>query len=89
VQRISAVQFVPARLGIRGFIEFTLSGGVERRATFGRRASTAAHDENSVLFGRDIAIYRTHGFFTAPVVTRSKLRSCDIENFFGAEPSTQ
>lgn len=52
VGRIGAVQFVPARLGIRGFIEFTISGGVERRTTFGRRTSTAAHDENSVLFGR-------------------------------------
>lgn len=52
VQRISAVQFVPAKLGIRGFIEFTIGGGVERRATFGNRTSTAAHDENSVLFGR-------------------------------------
>ncbi len=52
VQRISAVQFVPAKLGFRGFIEFTVGGGIERRATIGHRTKTAGHDENSVLFGR-------------------------------------
>lgn len=52
VSRVSAVQFVPARVGFRGFIEFTLAGGIEQRATFGKRTRAAAHNENAVLFSR-------------------------------------
>lgn len=52
VGRIAAVQFVPARIGFRGFIQFTIAGGIEQRATFGRRTAAAHHDENSVVFAR-------------------------------------
>lgn len=52
VARISAVQFVPARVGFRGFIQFTIAGGVEQRATFGSRTKAAHHDENTVVFNR-------------------------------------
>lgn len=52
VDRIAAVQLVPAKVGFRGFIQFTIGGGVERRATFGHRTADAAKDENSVMFNR-------------------------------------
>lgn len=52
VTRIAGVQFVPAKLGFRGFIQFTVPGGIESRATFGHRTKAAAHDENSVMFNR-------------------------------------
>jgi len=52
VDRITAVQLVPAKLGFRGFIQFTIGGGIERRATFGHRTTDAAKDENSVMFNR-------------------------------------
>jgi len=52
VSRITAVQFVPARLGFRGFIQFTIAGGIEQRATFGQRTKAAHHDENTVVFNR-------------------------------------
>ncbi|WP_297492945.1 DUF4429 domain-containing protein [Pseudonocardia sp.] len=49
VGHISSVQFKPAGL-VRGFIQFSLAGGVERRSQFGRQSTDAAKDENSVLF---------------------------------------
>lgn len=52
VRQITAVQLVPAKLGFRGYIEFSIGGGVERRATFGKRTEAAGRDENSVLFSR-------------------------------------
>jgi hypothetical protein len=52
VNRITAVQLVPARVGFRGFIQFTIAGGIEQRATFGQRTAAAHHDENAVVFAR-------------------------------------
>lgn len=48
---ITAVQWKPAG-AVRGFIQFTVPGGNERRSQFGRQSTDAARDENSVLFGR-------------------------------------
>lgn len=52
VEHITAVQLVPAKFGFRGFIQFTVGGGIERRATLGHRTTDAAQDENSVMFNR-------------------------------------
>lgn len=52
LRQITAVQLVSAKLGFRGYIKFTIGGGVEQRATFGYRAEAAIRDENSVLFSR-------------------------------------
>lgn len=52
IRHITGVQFVPARLGFRGFIQFTIAGGIEQRYTFGRRIQAAHHDENTVVFNR-------------------------------------
>jgi hypothetical protein len=52
VSRIAVVQFVPARVGFRGFIQFTIAGDIEQRAAFGRRTAAAHHDENTVVFAR-------------------------------------
>jgi hypothetical protein len=49
VTSISAIQLKPAGL-VRGFIQFTVPGGNERRSQFGRQSTDAAKDENSVLF---------------------------------------
>lgn len=51
LRSISAVQFKPAGL-VRGFIQFTIPGGNERRSSFGSQSTDAARDENSVLFGK-------------------------------------
>ncbi len=50
VRSITAVQWKPAGFATRGFIQFTLSGGSERRSTFGRQNKDAFTDENSVSF---------------------------------------
>jgi hypothetical protein len=52
VSQISAIQWKPAGAIVNGFIQFTLPGGVERRAQFGNQTSSAAGDENSVVFDR-------------------------------------
>ena len=46
VKSIQAVQWKPASKLTRGFIQFTVPGGVESKG----RAKDAASDENSVLF---------------------------------------
>jgi hypothetical protein len=51
VTAITAVQIKPAGL-VRGFIQFTIPGGNERRSKFGSQSTDAAKDENSVLFSR-------------------------------------
>lgn len=47
---ITAVQWKPAGGMVNGFIQFTVPGGVEKRSSFGRQTTDAAHDENSVVF---------------------------------------
>jgi len=49
LRSIAAVQFKPAGM-VRGFIQFTIPGGNERRSKFGSQTTDAAKDENSVLF---------------------------------------
>lgn len=46
---INAVQWKNAGFSA-GFIQFTVSGGSERRSQFGRQAKDAMRDENSVTF---------------------------------------
>jgi hypothetical protein len=50
VAGISAVQLKPAKMGTRGFIAFTIAGGVERTSRVGSQTVDAARDENAVLF---------------------------------------
>ncbi|MGH3859778.1 DUF4429 domain-containing protein [Actinokineospora sp.] len=50
VSKISAVQLKPAGPMVNGFIEFSMSGGDERRSRFGRQTMDATSDENSVVF---------------------------------------
>lgn len=49
---ISAVQWKPPTALVRGFIQFTVPGGNERRSQFGRQTTDAAKDENSVLVSK-------------------------------------
>ncbi|HEY2088586.1 MAG TPA: DUF4429 domain-containing protein [Mycobacterium sp.] len=49
---IAAVQWKPAGPVMNGFIQFTVPGGNEARARFGRQTSSAVQDENSVVFTR-------------------------------------
>lgn len=47
---ITAVQMKPAGALTNGYIEFTVPGGREKRATFGRQTLDAAENENAVIF---------------------------------------
>jgi hypothetical protein len=77
---ITAVQWKPATWAVRGFIQFTLAGGVEVRSRFGRQTADAGRDENTVVFSVgqmpafaelrtaiEAALARTHGQAAAPV----------------------
>lgn len=45
------MQFKAAHAGLRdGWIEFSIPGGVEHRAQFGRQTHDAMHNENAVTF---------------------------------------
>lgn len=55
VQHITAVQVKPATAMMNGFIQFTMSGGNERRSKFGSQTKDAVHDENSVMFRKSQA----------------------------------
>lgn len=50
VGQITAVQFKPADFFGNGYIAFTLGGGNEQHARFGRQSFDAAKDENAVIF---------------------------------------
>lgn len=50
VRSISAIQVKSPGILSNGFIQFTISGGNEVRAQFGRQTFDAGADENSVLF---------------------------------------
>ncbi|MFE2228634.1 DUF4429 domain-containing protein [Streptomyces kronopolitis] len=50
ISQITAVQWKPAGAFVNGFIQFTVPGGNERRSAFGSQTSSAAHDENSIVF---------------------------------------
>jgi hypothetical protein len=52
ISQISSVQWKPAGPFVNGFIAFSAAGGNERRSKFGSQTSSAAQDENSVLFMR-------------------------------------
>ncbi|MDQ8040504.1 DUF4429 domain-containing protein [Cellulosimicrobium sp. XJ-DQ-B-000] len=49
VGSITAVQWKKPGALVNGYIQFTLAGGNERRASFGRQTYDAAGDENSVI----------------------------------------
>jgi hypothetical protein len=46
---VTAVQWKPPGALVNGYIQFTLSGGNERRSQFGRATTDAGMDENSVV----------------------------------------
>jgi hypothetical protein len=50
ISQVSAVQWKPAGPLVNGFIQFTVPGGNERRSSFGSQTTSAAQDENSVIF---------------------------------------
>ena len=50
IKSLTAVQWKPATHMVRGYIQFTLSGGIERRSRFGQATKDAMQDENSVVF---------------------------------------
>lgn len=52
VRHISSIQVKPAGPMTNGFIQFSMSGGDERRSQFGRQTFDAAGDENSMIFTR-------------------------------------
>lgn len=52
IVQIAAIQWKPAGPLVNGFIQFTLPGGNERRSAFGAQTTSAARDENSVIFTR-------------------------------------
>lgn len=49
---ITAVQWKPAGPMVNGFIQFTVPGGNESRSRAGSQTTSAARDENTVLFTR-------------------------------------
>jgi hypothetical protein len=51
VAEITAVQWKPPGHLIRGFIAFTLAGGIENRSRVGKQTVDAAKDQNSVVIG--------------------------------------
>jgi hypothetical protein len=51
VSSITAVQWKPPSKMVRGFIQFSVLGGNERRSGFGKQTTDAAKDENSVVVG--------------------------------------
>lgn len=53
ITSISAVQVKPAGAMVNGYIQFTMAGGNERRASFGKQSIDAAGDENSVIFTKN------------------------------------
>lgn len=51
VKNISGINFKAATLMVQGWIEFTVPGGMEKRARRGGwRAKTVMHDENGMTF---------------------------------------
>lgn len=52
ISQISAIQWKPAGPLVNGFIQFSVSGGSERRSRFGSQTQDAARDENSVVFAK-------------------------------------
>jgi hypothetical protein len=52
LRSINAVQLKPAGPVMNGYIEFSLGGGSERRAQFGRQTVDAVNNENAVMFTR-------------------------------------
>lgn len=50
ISQISSIQWKPAGPFVNGFIQFSASGGNEQRSRFGSQTTSAASDENSVLF---------------------------------------
>ena len=50
ISSISAVKFKPSGWILVGHIQFTLAGGNEVRAKFGKQTKNATRDENSVTF---------------------------------------
>jgi hypothetical protein len=51
VASITAVRWKPPSRLIRGFIAFTVAGGIENRSGLGRATVDAAKDENAVVVG--------------------------------------
>lgn len=49
VSSITAVQWKPPSKLVRGFIQFTVQGGVESKSRAGKQTKDAAKDENSVI----------------------------------------
>lgn len=52
ISSIAGIEWKPPGMGVRGFIRFTIPGGIERTSRLGHRTQEAARDENAVLFGR-------------------------------------
>ncbi|TEX51624.1 MAG: hypothetical protein B7C55_04625 [Actinomycetales bacterium mxb001] len=49
---ITAVQWKPPGMMVNGFIQFSLSGGSERRSQFGKQSMDAVDDENTVMVSK-------------------------------------
>ena len=50
IRSLAGIEWKPAGPLVRGYIQFTIPGGNERRSRMGSRSVDAAKDENSVLF---------------------------------------
>jgi hypothetical protein len=51
IGNVMAVRWKPPSRLIRGFIAFTVAGGIENRSGFGKATVDAAKDENAVVVG--------------------------------------
>jgi hypothetical protein len=84
VSQITGIQWKSATAFVRGFIQFTIPGGVERRSRGGNQIRDAFNDENSLVFTKaalsdfarvrdaiDAAIARQHAPAAAPAPTVS------------------
>jgi hypothetical protein len=52
LRHLSAVQFKQPGWWSKGFIQFTVGGGIEKKSEYGFATENAARDENSLLFAR-------------------------------------
>jgi hypothetical protein len=81
--QLTAVQFKPCGSVVKGFIQFTIGGGIERRSQFGGQTSSAVDDENSVLFDT----FQQHAFEELRDAVQSAL--AEHHGFSGASQRTE
>jgi hypothetical protein len=81
--QITSVRWKKPGAGVRGYISFSLPGGVETRSRFGNQSVDAAKDENAVL----VAKSQTPEFLALKQVIEDALASHHSQNGPQAAPA--